>query len=477
MKTTTDKLYTWQECADFDIKKIYELYREDVNKSQVGMIGSFGFGRAVAVRAEGMYIYTSDGRKIMDFTGGSGVLNHGHNHPRILAARIEYQKQKRMEVHKNFLSPYIAGLSHNIAELLPEDLNISYFCNSGAEANEGAVKIAYKYHDGNRKYILHANISYHGKLLGSAGLTGSPDSHYKFPTIPNIESFAYNNIKSVKDLVARFRKPDGKSDIYTIIIEPFNAMSLRECSSEFLQELRAICNSEGIILIFDEVYSGWAKTGELFNFMGKGVAPDIVAYSKSFGGGKSSISGYTTRTPIFRKAYDNLIDAMLHTSTYNGFGEECITAIEAINIIIEDDYVSKSKRIHAYLSSGLKRLHEKYPDLIDKVRGSGALHGILLNRDVNSVIKSAISALPAKVFKDELFLAKLLTGSVMSELFQTHNILTFYGASKENPLLVSPSLIVTDEEMDRFLESLDKTLSIGKLKLILNFVKQKVLKK
>ncbi|MEM3101464.1 MAG: aspartate aminotransferase family protein [Candidatus Nitrosotenuis sp.] len=467
------RLYNWQECAEFDINKINELYKEYVNKSQAMMVGSFRFGRAIAVRAEGMYIYTSDGRKLLDFTGGSGVLNHGHNHPRILSARIEYQKQKRMEVHKNFLSPYIAGLSYNIAQLLPEDLNISYFCNSGAEANEGAVKLAYKYHEGNRRYILHADISYHGKLLGSAGLSGTPEFNFKFPTISNVESFKYNDIESINSIVSKCRKPDGDSDIYAIIIEPFSASSLRECSSDFLRKLREICTKEKIILIFDEVYTGWAKTGELFNFMQKGVVPDIVTYSKSFGGGKSSISGYTTKTPIFRKAYDNLSDATLHSTTYNGFGEECVTAIEAINIIVEDDYVGKAKRIHKYLNNGLKRLKEKYPDLIDEVRGSGALHGILLNKDINPVIKSAINALPARVFKDERFMAKLITGAVMAELFNTHNILTFYGENWDVPLLISPPLIVTDEEIEKCLDALDKTLSLGKTKLISNFIKQK----
>ncbi|GBD95765.1 MAG TPA: aspartate aminotransferase family protein [Nitrospirae bacterium] len=477
MKTPIDKLYTWQECAEFDIEKIQELFRQYFSKSQVDLIGSFGFGRAVAVSAEGMYIYTSDGRKILDFTGGIGVLNHGHNHPRILAARIEYQKQKRMEVHKNFLSPYIAGLSHNIGRLLPEDLDISYFCNSGAEAVEGAVKLAYKYHDGNRKHILHADISFHGKLLGAAGLTGSPELAYDFPTIPDIESFEYNNIDSVKDRVSNIRNAKGKSDIYAIILEPFSASSLLECSGEFLKELREICDSEGIILIFDEVYTGWAKTGELFNFMGKGAAPDIVTFSKSFGGGKSSISGYTTRTPFFRKAYDNLSDATLHSTTFSGFGEECITAIEAINIIVEDDYVGRSKRIHRRISDGLKGLREKYPGLINDVRGSGALHGIIFNRDINPFIESLISFIPAKVFKDERFLSKLITGSVISELFSSHNILTFFGDNREISLIISPSLIVTDEEIDRFLDALDKTLAIGKRNLILNFLKQKILKK
>jgi putrescine aminotransferase len=477
MKILKDNLYTWQECAEFDIEKVQELYREYVSKSQVDLIGSFGFGRTVAVRAEGMYIYTSDGRKILDFTGGIGVLNHGHNHPRILAARIEYQKQKKMEVHKNFLSQYIAGLSHNIGKLLPEDLDISYFCNSGAEAVEGAVKLAYKYHDGNRKYILHADISFHGKLLGAAGLTGSPELDYEFPTIPNVESFEYNNIDGVKELVSKIRKPDGKSDIYAIVLEPLNASTLKECSAEFLKELRTTCDSEGIVLIFDEVYTGWAKAGELFNFIQKGIVPDIVAFAKSFGGGKSSISGYTTRTPFYRKAYDNLNDSTLHSTTYNGLGEECITAIEAINIIVEDDYVGRSKKIHQRLGSGLKEFQGKYPDLIDEVRGSGALQGVILNKDINPFIKSLISFLPAKVFKDERFAAKLITGSVISELFSTHNILTFYGSNIEIPLIISPSLIVIDEELDRFLDALDKTLAIGKRKLILNFLKQKVLKK
>jgi putrescine aminotransferase len=477
MKTPTGKLYNWQECADFDIEKIQELFRGYFSKSQVDLIGSFGFGRAVATHAEGMYIYTSDGRQILDFTGGIGVLNHGHNHPRILAARIEYQKQKKMEVHKNFLSPYIAGLSHNIAELLPEDLDISYFCNSGAEAVEGAVKLAYKYHDGNRKYILHADISFHGKLLGAAGLTGSPELNYDFPTIPNIKSFEYNNIESIKDLVAKIRNQKGKSDIYAVILEPFSASSLLECSREFLAELRRICDTDEIILIFDEVYTGWTKTGELFNFMGKGTVPDIVTFSKSFGGGKSSISGYTTQTPFFRKAYDNLSDATLHSTTFSGFGEECITAMEAINIIVDDDYVGKSKRIHQRLSEGLKSLQEKYPELIDDVRGSGALHGVIFNRDIHSFIQSLINLIPAKVFKDERFLSKLITGSVISELFNTHNILTFFGDNREISLIISPSVIVADDELNRFLDALDKTMAIGKRNLILNFLKQKIFKK
>lgn len=470
-------LYTWQECTAFNIDKVHELHRKYVNSAQVDLISAFGFGRDLAERAEGMYIYTKTGRKILDFTGGIGVLNHGHNHPRILAARRAFEDQKRTEVHKNFFSPYLVGLAHNIGELMPEDLKISYFCNSGAEAVEGAVKLAYKYHGGERQHILCSDISFHGKLLGSGGLTKSPEVHYKFPTIPNIEIFEYNNIDSVKAQVEKLRGARGESGVYALILEPLNGSSLRECSTEFLKELRELCTREKIILIFDEVYIGWAKTGEIFYFMHHGVVPDIVTSSKSFGGGKATIACYITREPIFRKAYDNLNDAILHSTTFNGFGEETITAIEAVNIIVEDDYCGRAKHIYERLHVGLQKLQKKYPDFIDEVRGRGALNGIFLNKDVNMLIKTTLNFIPGDFFKDERLIAKLITSSVISELYNTHGILTYYGSNREIALMITPSLIAADEHIDYFLEALDKTLAVGKFTLLMKFARSKFLKK
>lgn len=473
MNLSDRSLYRWEDCFDLEIDAVQELYRNYVNPRQVELIGSFGFGRVLAKSASGLRIVTTDGREILDFTGGIGVLNHGHNHPRILEARKRFQDQSRMEVHKNFLSPYVAALSHNIAQLLPEDLDISYFCNSGAEAVEGAVKLAYKYHDGERKYILHSDISFHGKLLGSAGLTGSSELAFKFPTIPNIGSFVYGSIDSVKDAVEKYRSPTGQSDIYAIILEPFNATTLRSCSTDFLKELRKICTDNDIVLIFDEVYSCWAKTGELFNFMGHQVIPDIVTMAKSMGGGKASISGYTTRKPFFMKAYGSLHHAIIHSTTYNGFGEETITAIEAINIVVEDDYVGRSKRIFDQLNGGLRKLQEKYPDFISEVRGSGALNGVILNDSVIPGLKTALSFVPNEFFSDDLFMAKLLTAAVISELYNKYGVLTFYGVNREIPLIMSPSLIAEEKDINILLDALDKTLSTGRLKLIVKFAQFK----
>lgn len=464
-------LYTWEEAAELDIASVQGLYRSYVNETQVKLAGLFGFGRDLAVSAEGMYITTASGRRLLDFTGGFGVLTHGHNHPRILAARSRFQQEQRMEVHKTFLSPYVAALSHNIAQLLPEDLNVSYFCNSGSEAVEGAVKLAYKYHGGKRRYILHSDISFHGRLLGAGSLTTSTEVNFQFPRIPHVATFEYDNIASVRERVGEIRAQDGEPDIYAIIVEPFSASTLRGCSPAFLLELRELCTREGIVLILDEVYTGWGITGHLFSFMESGAVPDIVAMSKALGGGKASISGYTARDRLFRSAYDNRRYATLHSTTYNGFGEECATAIEAVNIAIEDDYPGRASRIHDRLYHGLRGLRERYPGFIREVRGRGALLGVVFQNDLNPWLRTAMSVIPAPLFRDPHLVPKLVASSVVSELYDTHGILAFFRSTEEVPLVVSPSLIVTDEEIDRFLDALDRTLALGKRALITRFLR------
>ena len=250
---------------------------------------------------------------------------------------------------------------------------------------------------------------------------------------------------------------------------------MRKCSQEFLLEIREICNKEKIILIFDEVYTGWGKTGTLFYFMQyDGLIPDIVTYAKSFGGGKSSISGYTTREPIFRKAYDNLSDATLHSTTYYGFGEECATAIEALNIIVDEDFVGNSQLIGKILGKGLNDIKCKYPKFISDVRGSGALWGIVLNTEISTKIMSIISKIiPSKILKDKKFISKLVTASVINELYNKHSVLSYYGSNIEIPLIISFPLIASEKEIIYALNAIDLTLSKGIFRLVTSFVKVK----
>ncbi|MEV3854108.1 aspartate aminotransferase family protein [Streptomyces sp. NPDC050095] len=468
------ELITLDQAEELTTEQVHDLYRRYVSRSQVSLIGSFGFGRDLVDHAEGAWVHLRDGRRILDFTGGVGVLSHGHNHPRILAARRRFQEQRRMEVHKNYFSPYVAALSHNLAQLLPGDLNISYFPNSGAEAVEGAVKLAYKYHRGRRGTVLHTDIAFHGKLLGAGSLTASPEIHFPYPQIPGTDTFAYDDLSSFLLALDRHTSSSGESDVYAVVLEPFSASSLRACSPEFLHQVRRMCTERDIVLVFDEVYTGWGKTGALFHFMHHpGLVPDIVTTSKSFGGGKASISGYIAREPVFRAAYDNLSDATLHSTTYYGFGEETATALEAVAIAVEEDFPGRARALGERLEKGLAEVAARHPRLVKQVKGRGALHGVFLTPgpDVPAGLREL---LPTSVAKDPQAVSKLLTGAVVAALYRDHGILTFFGSNRLIALIVSPPLVAQDDEVDLFLKALDDVLGQGAAKLLAGLVREKV---
>ena len=465
------KLYTVDDCKKLNINNIKKIYKKNISKTLVGILESFSFGNSLINKAEGQYIYDGE-KKILDFTGGLGVLNQGHNLKNVISERIKYQNEKRMEVYKNFLSPYLAGLSHNISELLPKKLDYSFFCNSGAEAVDGAIKISYKYFNGTRKYILHSDISFHGKLLGSLSI--SNQNEFIFPKIPNTLKYKYNDINSVKKLIKKYRNRDKSSNIYALIIEPFSASTYKMCNEQFLKDLKKICDDNKIILIFDEIYSGFFKTGKFFHFMYSKITPDILIMSKSLGGGKASISGYISNRNIATKSYDNLKDVLLHSTTYNGFGEECITAIESINYMVDNDFEKKSQIIESRLLIHLKKLKEKY-QIIKNYSGKGCVYGIEFNQ--NYISNIILKSLSNKLVNDNKFYEKLFVTAVMEKLYSSYNILTTFKFSKGIYLSIEPSLIVSIKDIDYFFESLEKVLTTNKNILFIKILKNKLINK
>jgi len=184
-------------------------------------------------------------------------------------------------------------------------------------------------------------------------------------------TYEFNSIESIKQIVS-----ENEDDIYAIFVEPFSCSTLTECSENFLKELKILCKSKDIALVFDEIYSGFAKCGPNFYMEKYCVTPDVVCLSKALGGGKSSISAYVCTDELYKKAYGSLAGALMHSTTYNSFGEECVTVIEATNILVEDKMSEKSYQIEQILSNKLNALKDKYPDQIADVRGAGTHFGL-----------------------------------------------------------------------------------------------------
>ena len=348
-------LYTVEDADNLNIDEVVELYKNYINPNQSQIFSNLPYGKDLFKSAKGVYIYTNNGKKILDFTGGLGVLGLGHNHQKILDARINFQQQNKMEVHKIVFSNYMGALAKNIATLLPTNLNKSFFLNSGAEAVEAAIKVCFKSYNSKKKNILFSNKSYHGKLIGSGSVSGSYVKNNQFPTMENCVSFNFND---QVDLEKKILNCQNNGGVYAVIIEPYSASLLESCSQEFIDKLFFLKKQNDFRIIYDEVFTGFFKSKKMFYFENfkKDNVPDVICLSKTLGGGKSSISCLVVDDDTYSKAYSKLSDTFLHTTTYNGFAEESLTALVALNIIAEDNFKNKVQKLCDHLNNKLKEI-------------------------------------------------------------------------------------------------------------------------
>lgn len=471
------KIYTIEEASNLSIHEVKDLYSNYINPNQTKIFSSLPFGNDIFEKAEDVFLFTSEGKKILDFTGGGGVLGLGHNHPKILNARINFQKEKKVEVHKIIFSKYMAALSSSLAYLLPDNLNKSFFLNSGAEAVEAAIKICFKYYKGKKKYILHSDKSYHGKLIGSGSISGSYENRKDVPVMENCKSFKFNDSVSLEKLIIDSEKNGG---VYSVIIEPFSASLLEPCSVEFVKRLFYLKKKYNFKIIFDEVFTGFFKSKKMFYFENfDQVSPDVICLSKTLGGGKSSISSLVIDDELYDEAYGKLKDTFLHTTTYNGFGEESVTALEALNILSDPEFKVKVNKLSDLLNKNLSTIQEKHQDKVDKIKGTGILNGIVF-KSYSSTLGSIMEKLPINFIRDKAFFIKKLTATaISSELYKSFDILTYINDSSiSNHLVIAPSLVIKEVDVEYFFKSLDECLSKGinlkTVELVINAVKSVV---
>jgi putrescine aminotransferase len=457
-------LISASDCDRISLKQVQEYYSKFINPALSKSLRVFSFGNDLVKSANNLTITLCNKSKILDFTGGLGVLNFGHNPKTILKERINFQKKSKMEVHKNFFSQYSAALAHNIAQITPKTLNYSYFCNSGAEAIDGAIKLAYKSYNGKRNFILHSDIAFHGKLLGSLSVSSASENAFMFPKINFGKKYKFNNIQNFEKIIQKYKKK-----IFAVIVEPYSASTYKENSTQFLQKCRSLCDKYDIKLIFDEIYTGFGKTGHLFHCVKKKITPDILIISKSFGGGKSSISAYVTNKNTIMKSYGNLNDVLVHSTTYNGFGEECLTAIASINLMIKKKYYLNGEKIRDKMAPTFKRLKEIHKDKIKDFRGVGAMFGFTFYTKYLP-IKKIQKLLPFSVLKDQKFLDKLLASALLDELYRKYKILGTLKFNREVIFCLEPSLTVNDKEISKCLSSIEKLFNENFNKIILKFL-------
>lgn len=462
-------MFDFEKADRLSATETSKLYSDFSNYKLPSIYAKFSFGNTKFVRAKGAYLFGEDGKKIFDFTGGLGVANFGHNPDSIMKVRKKFAAQDRVEIHKSYLNRFLAAASYNLAEILPGDLTYSFFCNSGAEAVDGALKLAYRYHRAQRKKVLRSERSFHGKTIGAGSLSSGDNfvagkARFSFQKIDGVLTYTYNDIESLEQLIA-----ENKDDIYALFLEPFSCSTLTEASEAFLQRARQLCDTHNILLVFDEIYSGFAKCGPNFYMEKYGIIPDIVCLSKALGAGKSSISAYVARPSVFRQAYGSTDGALLHSTTYNSFGEECVTAMEACRLLKSEKLSERSVALEKVLRSELEAIKADYADLVSEVRGSGSHFGLSFKSALVN-LKPILELVPVPFVQDPNFVNKLITTAVIDQFFLKSDALCAFTANGTVFMNFSPSPVAPVADVQEKLRAFRSVLDMGLTSCLLKFI-------
>jgi putrescine aminotransferase len=353
--------------ADALYTDVYEKYTKYINPNLAKLMGFAGFG--VEMRAEGCYIYDHEGRQFLDCLGGYGTFTFGHRNPVVIEA-VKAQLDQIALSGKAFFTKQQADLAEKLAEITPGNLQFSFFCNSGAEAVEAALKLA-KGATGRAK-IVSTNGSYHGKTLGALATTGREKYRKKFlPLMPGVEFVNYGDIEALINAI--------DDQTACVILEPVQGEGgIIVPPDGYLRAAREACDKHGALLILDEVQSGLGRTGYAFACNHEGVTPDIMTLAKAIGGGVMPLGVTVYTEDIYNKVYGD--NPMIHTSTFGGNPLACAAGLAALSQLTPE-LIENSQMMGERMLNGFKEIQSRYPAILGDVRGRGLMIGIEFTED------------------------------------------------------------------------------------------------
>jgi acetylornithine/succinyldiaminopimelate/putrescine aminotransferase len=367
-------------------------------------------------RAEGVYLYTPEGKRYTDLISGIAVANLGHGHPKVKAA-IKAQVDKHLHVmaYGEFIQSPSNLLAKKLTDLLPQNLNCSYFVNSGTEANEGALKLAKRYTG--RTEIISFHKSYHGSTHGSLSVSGNEKKKNAFrPLLPDVRFLRFNEIEDLDVISDRTA---------CVIMETIQGdAGVRIPSKEFMQALRKRCTETGALLILDEIQSGMGRSGTLFAFHQFGIVPDILTIAKAFGGGLP-IGAFISSTEIMHCLTHHPM--LGHITTFGGNPVCCASALASLEVLTEGK-------------------------IIDEVEAKGKLFESLLQHPHIKAIRR-IGLMFAVDFDSEERVQRIVQYAL------NHGVICFWFLSCPNSFRIAPPLIISESEIREACEVIVKAIA------------------
>ncbi len=413
------------ESADAQVEHVVDLYCQHINPGLAALLKFMGFD-SVEVEAEGCVVRDAHGNEYLDFLGGFGVYSFGHRHPAIVAA-VEAQLHKMPMSSRVLFNEMTARLAARLAEIAPGDLQYSFFCNSGTEATEGALKIA-RLATG-RHQVVSTVGAFHGKTMGS--LSASGREVYREPFSPLVPGFTHVPFGDVQALRASVT-----GETAAVILEPIQGEGgVIVPPDDYLPDAREICSKHGALLIVDEVQTGLGRTGELFAINHCDVIPDLMTLAKALGGGVMPIGAIMGTGEVWKVLEAN---PLLHSSTFGGNPLACAAALAALDVLVTEDLATRAKLMGDSLMDGLRKVQQQFPEVIHEVRGKGLMIGVeFTHEDIG--------------------------GLVIAGLAQ-RQVIAAYTLNNPKVIRFEPPLIVTEEQIQlvlrKFQEAVEQTVEL-----------------
>ena len=331
------------------------------------MVPTYAPSSMIPVRGSGLDVWDQDGRRYLDFTAGIAVTSLGHANP-ILADALSAQARTLWHVSNVYTNEPVLRLGLAMTQATFADR--AFFCNSGAEANEAAFKLARKYAStkfgSNKTRIISCLNSFHGRTLFTVSVGGQPKYTEGYAPLPEeIDHIPFNDIEAARAAIT--------DDVCAVVVEPVQGEGgVIPASLEYLKALRDICKQKNALLIFDEIQCGMGRTGVLFSYMDYGVEPDILTSAKALG------NGYPIGAMLTTKDVAQVFSVGTHGTTYGGNPLAATVALKVLETINTPEFLSRVKHASGQMQKMLKGLIADYPQLFAEVRGKGLLLGLVM---------------------------------------------------------------------------------------------------
>lgn len=405
---------TEESFPDSRIEAVINQYQAHLNPGLASLMKFGGFGD-VEETAQGCVVRTASGAEYIDCLGGYGVFTVGHRHPKVVEA-VHRQLDRMPLSSRTFFSEPAARLATKLASIAPGDLQFTFFCNSGAEAIEGALKMA-RAATGKRKFICTQG-SYHGKTLGALSATGREVFRKPFePLVPGFTHVPFDDPEAVAQAI--------DEDTAAVIVEPIQGEGGIICPSpDYLPTLRHLCDANGALLILDEVQTGLARTGAMFAADHYGIAPDIMTLAKALGGGVMPIGAVMGTPSLWEKVFGE--NPLIHTSTFGGNPLACSAGLATLEVIKEEGLIEKAHTRGVQMLAGLQQVQARLPSALVEARGMGLMIGVEFS--VKDVAELTINLMAAR------------------------GVIAAYTLNNPKVIRFEPPLIITEEQVERVVQ-------------------------